>query len=888
MSREVDVREQLGTAVTPERTSSLRAAADELTRELPGDQAVRIEEFDAATGNPAVVASQDAPAEDGDFVKRALDHVQELGGVLGFAADQPTEVVPDAVVQETSSGAHAVNLHQQHRGIPIYDAARTVRFAPGGEVTEVVGRTVTVDADGQVTPKLTVEEAVRRAAEYVARPDPDEEGTVDAFGEPVTPPAVDLDGFEPKVTAAFQDKPDMPAVLEPGPFGDVIRANLIWFPADQLRLGWEVLLTLGNYDAQYRTIVDAETGEILLCKQLVATVLGRGNVYRVDGGASRQMTDFPVALSELGLPDGNGGLPQGFPDDWVEAGSAAGNSVFAHLGDSGPTIQGQQSGGRIVFDPADAKGDDQKVLNIFYFNCVMHDYFYLLGFREGDGNFQRQNFGRGGVASDRVDARSYPGGVSGTASMGTPVDGSSPVMKMGLVTSTNRHTAFDSTVVFHEFMHGVTNRLVGGPMNVRALDAPQSGGMGEGWGDYVACTITGRTVVGSWVVNDPNGIREFRYDSNFPDDFGDLGTGRYNEVHNVGEIWCATLLEMNRRIDAPFAIQLVVDALKLSPANPSFLDMRDAILAALEAQRSAGRVDEATYLAKRAGIWAAFAKFGMGPGARTNGAFLNGIVPDFTVPEGPTSSVIERTVSPQAAIPDNAPGGITSAIEVEQGGAVERVVVSVDIQHSYVGDLVVSLTPPGASRIVLHDRRGGSADDLVRVYDSEGEQVLAPVKGTDARGVWTLQVSDRARLDVGKLRSWGLRLELDAQDPAVRGTSRPALRIPDNDQRGVTDTIAFAQAGNVAALNVALDLTHTFVGDLRVQLTAPSGQAAILHDREGGSQDNLILTLDSGDNGKLAGLLGQGIAGEWKLNVADLAGQDVGKLNTWSLEIEPG
>ena len=69
-------------------------------------------------------------------------------------------------------------------------------------------------------------------------------------------------------------------------------------------------------------------------------------------------------------------------------------------------------------------------------------------------------------------------------------------MKMGLVTSTNRHTAFDSTVVFHEFMHGVTNRLVGGPLNVRALDAPQSGGMGEGWGDYVACTITGRTVVG--------------------------------------------------------------------------------------------------------------------------------------------------------------------------------------------------------------------------------------------------------------------------------------------------------------------------------------------------------------------------------------------------------
>jgi extracellular elastinolytic metalloproteinase len=886
MSRELDVREKLGTVLTPERASTLRAAADEFSRDLPGDQAVRIEEFDAATGNPAVVTSQAAPAEDGDFVQRALDHVQGLGGVLGFSAEQPTEVVPDVVVQETSSGAHAVNLHQQHRGIPVYDAARTVRFAPGGEVTEVVGRTITVDGEEPTQPKLTVEEAVRRAAEHVAQPDADEEDAVDAFGEPLPPQTVDLEGFEPKVVAAFPDKPDMPAVLEAGPFGDVIRANLIWFPLEQLSLAWEVLLTLGNHDAQYRTILDAETGEILLCKQLVARVLGRGNVYRVDGGSPRQMTDFPRALAELGLPDGNG-LPPGFPDDWVEAGGAIGNSVFAHLGDSGPTIQGQQSGGRVVFDPADAVGDDQKVLNIFYFNCVMHDYFYLLGFREADGNFQRQNFGRGGIASDRVDARSYPGAVWGTASMGTPVDGGSPVMKMGLVTSTGRHTAFDSTVVFHEFMHGVTNRLVGGPMNVRALDAPQSGGMGEGWGDYIACTITGRTVVGSWVVNRPNGIRGFRYDSNFPDNFGDIGTGRYDEVHNIGEIWCATLMEVNRNIDAPFAMQLVVDALKLSPANPSFLDMRDAILAALDAQRAANRVDAATYLAKRHGIWSAFAKFGMGPGARSNGAFLDGIVPDFTVPEGPASPVIEHQAAPHTTIPDNLASGITSALEVEQGGAVKRVVASLDIEHPYVGDLVVRLTAPNSPPVTLHNRSGGSANDIVRDYDSDQEQALGPVKGTDARGTWTLHVADRARLDTGTLHTWGLRLELEGAEHAVRGSSRPALRIPDNDPQGVADTIAFAEQGSVGALKVALDLTHTFVGDLRVELSAPSGQAATLHDREGGGQDNLILAFDSSANGKLADLLGEDIAGEWKLKVADLAGQDVGKLNVWSLEITP-
>jgi extracellular elastinolytic metalloproteinase len=213
-------------------------------------------------------------------------------------------------------------------------------------------------------------------------------------------------------------------------------------------------------------------------------------------------------------------------------------------------------------------------------------------------------------------------------------------MTLGLKTSTNRHTALDSSVVFHEFVHGVTNRLVGGPMNIAALDAPQSAGMGEGWSDYIACTINGTIVVGAWLVNKAGGMRAFPYDSNFPDNFGDLGTGRYDGTfpHPIGEIWCATLMEMNRNIGAKLGVQLVVDALKLTPANPSFLDGRDAILTALENMRSANRLGYNEYIVARNGIWQAFAKFGMGPGAHSNGAQLSGIVTDFhadlvTVPE---------------------------------------------------------------------------------------------------------------------------------------------------------------------------------------------------------------------------------------------------------------
>jgi extracellular elastinolytic metalloproteinase len=652
MSREIDQRDFSENQVTPAREDELRRIASDVSDNvLPGDHRVTVRSFDTTTGNPAAVTSIAAPAEKDKYIERAQAHVQSIGRVLGFAETQPTDFVSDPQVQQASSGAKAVYLQQQYKGIPIFQAAQTVRFDPDGALKESVGSSITVTDDLQVAPQLGVKQAVVEAAEHVAVPDDDEIGQVDAFGEPLPLPSVDLTGFEPNVVAAFPEKPDQPTVLEPGPFGENIKASLIWFPlmANQLRLSWEVVITMPEGQGQYRTLVDADTGEILYCRQLMTMAAGRGNVYRIDGSSDRKVTDFPIALTdyEISIP---GDLPPGFPDDWVESGSASGNCVFAHLGDSGPTIQGSLQNGLVVFNPSDPKGDDQKVLNIFYFNCYMHDFFYMLGFREVDGNFQQNNFSRGGMPSDRVDARAYSGTVWGTANMGTPVDGSSPVMKMGLVSSTNRHTAFDSSVVFHEYTHGVTNRLVGGAMNVRALDQPQSGGMGEGWGDYIACSVNDSQTVGSWVKNRPTGIRKFIYDSNFPDNFGNLGQGRYTGVHNIGEVWAATLLEMNRKVGKELGLQLVVDALKLSPANPGFLDMRDAILQALENMRIAGKMSSVEHQSKLRGVWEAFAKFGMGPNAQSNGASLSGVIADFNMPAIPP--VVEEE-DQEEQIPEN-------------------------------------------------------------------------------------------------------------------------------------------------------------------------------------------------------------------------------------------
>ena len=894
MSRELDRRDFSQRRTILNRDAELRSLASAVSDRLPGAHRIRIARFDGVTGNPATVASEAAPAGAGDHVQRALEHVRGISRALGLTATQPAEFVADPDFQTTSSGAVAVHLQQAYKGIPIFQAAEAVRFEPNGAITETVGSAVTVPEDVPVTPVLKVEEAVLRAAGHVAAPHADEQGQQDAFGEPLTLPSVNLDGFAPRVIAAFPEQPAKLTVLEAGPFGDQIKASLLWFPlGEELRLTWEVILTMPGYAGQYRTLVDAASGEIQYCRQLVQSIVARGNVYRVHGGQPRQLTEFPRAVAEYGLPV-PATLPAGFPDHWVEADRTVGNGVLAHLGESGPASAGTLQNGTLVFNPADGTGDDQKVLNIFYYNCVMHDFFYLLGFRERDGNFQRNNFGRGGMAADGVDARAHSGPVWGTANMATPIDGSSPVMNMGLVSSTNRHTAFDSSVVFHEFTHGVTNRLVGGPANDRALEADQSSGMGEGWGDYIACTINNTTVVGDWVLNDPAGMRNFPYDSNFPDHFGKLGTGRYNKPHNIGEIWCATLLEMNRNIGASLGVQLVVDALKLTPATPSFLDARDAILAALAALKQAGTLTGSRFDTAHAGVWRAFGKFAMGPAAQSNGASLSGIVGDFTVPQPPTPTPPTPTpptpgnkieATPNLNIPDNQAAGVTHVLAVPQAGRIKRLTVAVDIEHTWVGDLVVSLASPAGKAVGLHNRQGGNQRNLVVAYRSEDNLALADLLGDQAQGDWTLRVADLASQDVGQLRRWSLEFDLETSAGTAQGEATTALAIPDNSAAGITSPIAIAQSGLVRGIKVSVDITHSWIGDLRVDLVAPSGQQASLHNQSGGSSDNLIRSYDSVTSPDLAALLGQPAQGDWQLRVRDQSPQDTGKLNRWKLEL---
>jgi len=76
----------------------------------------------------------------------------------------------------------------------------------------------------------------------------------------------------------------------------------------------------------------------------------------------------------------------------------------------------------------------------------------------------------------------------------------------------------------------------------------------------------------------------------------------------------------------------VTDGLKLTPANPSFLDARDAILLALDQLKTAGKISAETHGLVRRACWEAFAHFEMGVNASSNGPALDGVVPDRTLP----------------------------------------------------------------------------------------------------------------------------------------------------------------------------------------------------------------------------------------------------------------
>ena len=252
-------------------------------------------------------------------------------------------------------------------------------------------------------------------------------------------------------------------------------------------------------------------------------------------------------------------------------------------------------------------------------------------------------------------------------------------------------------------------------------------------------------------------------------------------------------------------------------------------------------------------------------------------------------STLSRVSTPNRNIPENNPIGITDTIDISETLTISSIKVGVDITHTYRGDLNATLTTPWGTVIELHPKgRGGNADDLKVTYDETILPALATLRGRDAHGSWRLMVRDLAPGDTGKLNQWTLEISAAVAVLApIELEESPGMKIPDAPSGGIVRSLASTSAATIGSVEVSVDISHTWVGDLRVSVRSPSGTEAVLHDGVGGDADNVVQTFTSANAPMLAALAGQPAGGTWQLNVVDRQAQDEGKLNTWKVLIKP-
>ncbi|KAJ3259721.1 hypothetical protein HDU77_004239 [Chytriomyces hyalinus] len=300
-----------------------------------------------------------------------------------------------------------------------------------------------------------------------------------------------------------------------------------------------------------------------------------------------------------------------------------------------------------TFDPTQGPtlpaNRDAATTNAFYVANSMHDILYNYGFTENAGNFQITNNGKGGQGNDPVIANTQDGSGVNNANFASPPDGQPGLMRMYVFNTAtpNRDGALENDVVAHEIVHGLSNRLTGGPANANCLQTLESGGMGEGWSDMFglmvslpdANTAATPVITGAYVLNNQKGVRNFPYSTSTttnPLMYSSLT--QLNEVHNIGEVWCNMLFEGMWNMIATSggqktpASQLVTSAgsntgnsdlmllmiagMKMQPCNPTFIQARNAIIAA----------DQAMFNGKyTCSLWNGFAKRGLGVNASSPG-----------------------------------------------------------------------------------------------------------------------------------------------------------------------------------------------------------------------------------------------------------------------------
>lgn len=623
----------------------------------------------------------------------AMNYLRQNAGRFGLNSTDIDSAILKSQFTSDNNGVTHIALRQTHNGLEVQAADMLVNVMSDGRI---ISASSTFVPNLQSTGTSTPQTAVGAAAAFAQ--------FAQDFGFELTstPQVVDFMGGSSSET-----------LLSSGGLADRnVKAELVYVPVDAggqagVELAWNLDVQMLSQNHWYSASVSAEGGGSLYYEDWVSNatynVVAPTNESPLDG-TGRQVLVNPAdsQYSPFGWHDANGlAGPEFFDTRGNNVDAQADRMNLAGLGQPAPS--NRPNGGinldfNFALDPTQAPitYTDAAITNLFVWSNIAHDVFAQAGFTEQAGNFQIKNYSQLGQGGDPVLALGQIGddlaAAGNNAFMATPPDGQQPTLAMFtfdmdlsdfIVNSTGtgapptyaprRDGDLAVDVIVHEYGHGVTNRLTGGPANVGALNALQSAGMGEGWSDYFALHFLQQESdlpgdaypVGTYLMG-PNpltdtGVRRFPYSFDMsinPLTYADFNGGGFaipnDEVHNSGEIWAQTLWDMQWLLVEKYgfdpdlyngtggnnlAFQLVMTGLTLQVTNPSFLEGRDAILQADLIENKGVNQNE---------IWQAFARRGMGFSADddiTNGpipALSNQVRAAFDLP--PNSSILSGTV----------------------------------------------------------------------------------------------------------------------------------------------------------------------------------------------------------------------------------------------------
>jgi len=621
------------------------------------------------------------------------------------------------------AGSHHLAWTQQARGVTVFGNGLEAHVTKAGELISVQGSPI--GSLGQLTsavsasPALGPELARNAAAEDV-------DAALDSS-------AVQRDSRTSGATVWSN--------------GD--RASLVWFATPSgMRLAWSTYTQAGG-NFTYSHVVDASTGAVLYRRDLVSNDRGDAKVYDYypgapSGGEPRVVNFFHrgwlprkadflgganvVAWADLDDDDrldDNEKTPVPGTRDRAQFNLVKFNGSNKLC--SNNFICTWNSNKRYSWR-ANKKAD---VTNAFYLGNVFHDYLERapIGFNNKAGNFERAD--GDSVRLHALDgantANGFPDGNHiDNANMATPPDGIAPTMQMYLWHSprtpnsidpfNNVSGSFDASILYHEYVHGLSNRLVVDAQGNSTLNSIQAGAMGEGWSNWYAMDYLvargfqrdserrdGQIRAAKYVLADKSTLETMAIDCDRRSDvrwctdiygekggytYGDFATiGGAPEVHASGEVWTQTLWDLRERLGHRVANMLITRGMELSRNDPTMLDMRNAIIQADQVVYSGDNTNA---------LWRIFAHRGFGWYA---GAIDGGDVQpaqDFHMPPAPSRGTgtlygraLDRntgeplrgarvTISGQPGYTDRADSNGQYVIDGVRPGKYKKVVLSAD------------------------------------------------------------------------------------------------------------------------------------------------------------------------------------------------------------------